>query len=87
VEKGLHLLGWICSVVLVLVGIGGVISEWKYGAANAIEFYGAFVVVGLSLNPAVLQSVKLFGRAYLTIVAGIAIGVVMIGIASWNSVH
>ena len=82
-EKGLHILGWILSVVLIVCGVFGMISELKHGAANAVEFFGAFIVFGLAVNPMVLRSVRLFGHAYLTIVAGAVVAVGLICLASW----
>jgi hypothetical protein len=84
--KILSILGWVFSVVLLVGSVFGLISERRYGDyANSVVFFGAFIVLGLAINPFVLRSVKIFGRAYLTIVAGVIIAVVMVCYASLHA--
>ncbi len=85
-EKGLNLAGWICSIVLLLAGAFGLLAERGYGGyANSLEFFGAFIVLGLAVNPLLLRSVKLFGHAYLTIAAGVIIAIAMVSYASLHA--
>jgi len=82
-DRALHVLGWVFSIAALAWGLLTVVSEAKYpGYMNSLIFAGGFIVFGVAVNPLVLRSVKLFGRASFTIVAGIIVALVMIGYAS-----
>jgi hypothetical protein len=84
-EKIWNVLGWIFSVVILVISVFGCISERKYsGYANSLEFFGAFIVLGLAINPLVLRSVKLFGRPSVTMLVGAMIAV---GLLCYASLH
>ena len=76
--------GWIVSVAALCFGIVTVVSERKYaGYGNSLVFSAGFIVLGLAVNPIVLRSVKLFGRASFTVLAGVIIAVALVCYASW----
>jgi len=76
--------GWIVSVAALGFGLITIVSERKYaGYGNSLVFSAGFIVLGLAVNPIVLRSVKLFGRARFTLLVGVVIAVVLVCYASW----
>jgi hypothetical protein len=83
-EKIWNVVGWILSVAALAFGILTIVSERKYaGYGNSLVFSAGFIVLGAAINPLVLRSVKILGRASYTVLAGVIIGVGLVCYASW----
>jgi len=78
--------GWVISIAALGFGIVTVISERQYADYGiSLIFSMGFIVLGLAVNPMVLRSVKVFGRARFTVLIGVLVALMLIGYASWHA--
>lgn len=76
--------GWIVSAAALAFGILTILTERKYpNYENSLVFAAGLIVLGLAVNPIVLRSAKLFGRASATLIVGLIIAVGLVCYASW----